>query len=58
MPRLFDKIKSLTVSAYIFYCESSNKIYMYGNLNLLVPSSLNPVLITRYDRRSKLSSVN
>lgn len=58
MPRLFDEIKSLTVIAYIFYYESSNKIYIYRNLNLLVSSSINPVLITRYDRWPKLSPVN
>lgn len=59
MPRLFDGIKkSFTVSAYIFYYESSNKIYMCGNLNLLVSSSINPVLITGYDRWLKLSSFN
>lgn len=69
MQRLFEKIKSLTVSAYIFYYESSNsayifcyessnKIYIYGNLNLLVSSSINLVLITYYDRWPKLSSSN
>lgn len=58
MPRLFDEIKSLTVSAYIFSYESSNKIYIYGNLNLLLSSSINPVLIIRYDRWPKLSSIN
>jgi len=59
MPRLSDeiKIKSLTVRAHIFYYESSNKIYIYGNLNLLVSYLINPVLITGYDRWPKLSSV-
>ena len=58
MQKLFEKIKSLTISAYIFYYESSNKIYIYGNLNLLVSSSINLVLITYYDRWPKLSSGN
>jgi len=31
---------------------------MYGNLSLLVSSSINPVLIFRYGMWPKLSSVN